>query len=227
MTRKDIQNKYNIIGNNNDICLFRKSGEFTYGIGYCGNISLVKGNIIFNGKKYKDVDSLDEALIAWEKSLPFPVDSYCPMYKESYRVEARVISYLTEKLGFNRKFVNGGWDTAYVKSIGPSFDLSFHLDKSKNDDCLTIFSKYGEYAFRQDIKTAEDGIACISAIVNASVLQMATDIVSVLSVCDTKVTSDVDMFVESKKNILGFEKVNFKDFMIKNLENQLKALKES
>ena len=47
MNRKDLQEKYNIIGENKDITLFSK-GPAKRGIGYTGNISLANGKAKFN-----------------------------------------------------------------------------------------------------------------------------------------------------------------------------------
>ena len=225
MTRKDLETKYNIIGNNNDIALCRKRGEFNYGIGYCGNISLKNGKAVFNGKSYADIASLDNALVEYAKTLPYPIDTYFPQYREGWKVESRIIWYLTEKMGF--KAVHHGWDLAYERAIGPSFSLAFYIDKEKTDvdGKVVIVSKYAEYHFRSAVDNAEDGIATINTIVNTSILEMAKDMVDTLSVCDNKVMSEIEAYVPSNKSIFGVEKVSFKDMMIAALENQLKALK--
>lgn len=81
MTRRDLQEKYNIFGNNNDISLYRKKGEYTHGIGYCGNVKINNGTVSFNKHRYFDIESLDKALREWEASLPWPVDTYNPLMR--------------------------------------------------------------------------------------------------------------------------------------------------
>lgn len=225
MTRKDLETKFKILGENKDITLFRKNEDAHTGIGYCGNISLKNGKAVFNGKTYSNIVSLDNDLREWEKSLPYPVDTYCPMYRDNWRVESRIIWYLTEKLGF--KAVHHNWDLAYERAIGPSFSLAFYIDKEKTDvdGKVVITSKYGMYHFRTSVDNAEDGIAAINTIVNTSVLEMAKDMVDTLSVCDNKVTDEIETYVPSKRNIFGVEQVDFKELMIARLEGVLKALK--
>ena len=224
MTRKDLQEKYDIFGENNDICLYRKKGEYTRSIGYCGNISLKNGKAVFNGQTYATVSELDNALREWENSLPYPVDTYNPMKREICRVEEQIIYYLTDVLGF--ELSSRDWNTLYVKNVGPSFRLEFEVGLNHNDkDLVSIVSKYGAYTFTQDVSDTESGIAVISSIVNSECLQMAKDMVDVLSVCDAKVTSEINAYVPDKTAFFGFQKANFKDMMIDRLETVLKQLK--
>lgn len=222
MNRKDLQEKYNIIGENKDIALFTK--EKASGIGYCGNISLVRGKAVFNGEKYATINALDHALREWGEGLEYPVDSYCPLYNEMWRTESRIIWYLREKLGF--KPATRNWEMVYEKPVGPSFKLDFFVDKDRNDEGkIAITSKYGPYIYRNSVDNAEDGIASINTIVSASVSEMAKDIIDVISVCPVGVSDTIEAYVPSNKSILGFEKVDFKTMMIQRLEQQLKALK--
>ena len=226
MTRKDLQEKYNILGVNKDLQLFRQNDDKHTGIGYCGSITLEGGKAVFNGKKYSDLDSLDVALREWEKTLDYPVDTYCPMYNKGWRTEGRIIWYLTEKLGF--KAVHHNWDVAYEKPIGPSFSIQFYVENNREDDSkVDIVSKYGAYTFRSPVDNAEDGIASINTIVNSSVLEMAKDIVDAIAVCDPSVTEKIEAYVPSKKNFFGVERVGFKDLMIGRLEKVLDGLKNS
>lgn len=222
MNRKDLQEKYNIIGENKDIALFTKERE--NGIGYCGNISLVRGKAVFNGEKYATINALDHAIREWGEGLEYPVDSYCPLYNETWRTESRIIWYLRDKLGF--KQVTRNWEMVYEKPIGPSFKLAFFVEKERNDEGkIAITSKYGPYTYRNSVDNAEDGIASINTIVSVSVSEMAKDIIEVISVCPVGVSDTIEAYVPSNKSILGFEKVSFKDLMIQRLEQQLKALK--
>lgn len=225
MTRNDIKTKYNFIGENKDIMLFRKSGEFTYGIGYCGNISLKNGKAVFNGKSYSDLETLDNALVEWEKSLPYPVDTYCPMTRESYRTESRIVWHLTEKMGFESS--KSGWSVGvYVRNIGPNFQLHFNVRQDLKNEKVNITSQFGGMTFTQSVDNAEDGIAVIESIVNGSVLMMAKDMVDVISVCGEKVNTEVEAYIPTKENLFGIKKVNFKDLMIVRLESILAQLKE-
>lgn len=226
MTRNDIKTKYNFIGENKDMMLFRKSGEFTYGIGYCGNITLKNGKVIFNGKTYNDLETLDNALVEWEKSLPYPVDTYCPMTRESYRTESRIIWHLTEKMGFERS--KSGWESGpYVRSIGPNSQLRFNVRQDLENEKVDITSQFGGMTFTQSVDNAEDGIAVVDSIISSNVLMGAKDMVDIISACGEKVTTEVEAYVPTNENFFGIKKVNFKDLMIARLESILAQLKEA
>lgn len=226
MTRNDLKTKYNIIGENKDIMLFRKHGEKTYGIGYCGNITLKNGKVIFNGKTYSDLETLDNALVEWEKSLPYPVDTYCPMTRESYRTESRILWHLTEKMGFEAS--KSGWEAGlYVRSVGPNSQLRFKVRQDLENEKVDITSQFGGMTFTQSVDNAEDGIAVIDSIINSSVLMEAKDMVDIISACGEKVTADVEAFIPTKENFFGIKQVSFKDLMIARLESILAQLKEA
>lgn len=228
MTRADLQEKYKILGENKDISLYRKRGEYDYGMGYCGNISLQKGKAVFNGEAYSDVEALDKALREWEKGLEWPVDTYNPMIRESYRVSDRIIWFLTEKMGFERSSTD--WRMNYVKNIGPDFRLSFEVEQNAGrrdeEDNVTITSKYAGYYFTQKVTDANEGVAAISAIVRESVLQMASDMVSALSTCLDMAIPNIEAIAENGRGLFGFENVDFKTTMIMLLEKELKKLKD-
>lgn len=225
MNRKNLQEKYNILGNNDNISLYRKQGEYTRGIGYCGNISLKNGKAIFNDKSYNDIESLDKALREWEASLPWPVDTYNPLFRKGAALTDRVVWYLTDKLGFERSTSN--WDLKYVKNIGPNCQIFFGFGPRQMDEAtVTLVSQYGGVTFRNEFDDIDNAVDFISTIVRESVLQMSSDMVNLLSLLpDTKVP-DIEAYTKSNANIFGFEKVDFKNMMISLLENELKKLKE-
>lgn len=223
MTRKDLQEKYNIIGENKDISLYRKRGEFTFGIGYCGNVTLKNGKVVFMGVPHDNLDDLDKDLVEWEKSLPFPVDTYNPLYNEHARLETRLIWYLTEKMGFKRAPSNS-WDgNLYKREIGPSFSLVFCFNN--RNDKVEISSKYGPATFATVVEDEEQGINTMSTLISASVVQMAKDMVDLISVCGEKVESEIEAYVPAN-NILGIKKVDFKELMVERLEKLLEGLKK-
>ena len=225
MTRKDLQTVFNIYGENKDIQLFWTEKQKRTGNGYCGNIALKNGKAVFNGKAYADLETLGNALDEWAKTLEYPVDTYCPLYRESWRTESRILWYLTEKMGFKRSYRD--WEMVYVRPIGPSFNLEFCVQQGHDaeEEKVVIISKYGAYTFRNAVDNAEDAISTIHSIINGSVLEMAKDMVDVISVCDAKTAKDIKAYVPAN-NIFGLKEVSFKEMMIAALEAQLKALKE-
>lgn len=222
MNRKDLEAKYHIFGENKDITLYDKARSEN-GVGYRGNISLKNGKAVFEGKAYTDIEALDTALREWENGLEWPVDTYNPMFNERYRLEARIIWYLENKMGFKHTYE--GFTSVYVKTIGPAFSLKFEIT-NKNDE-INLYTRYGTVSFYQKIENEQKAIDLISSIVKASVLLMAKDLVEALSLCPADINADIDSFIDSRRSILGFEKINFKELMIDELERQLKVLKNA
>lgn len=224
MTRKDLQEKYNIIGNNDNISLYRKRGEYDRGIGYCGNIFLKRGKVIFNGVQYSTIEALDNALREWEKSLPWPVDTYNPMMRRGAVLEDRVIWYLTEKMGF--KTISSNWQVRYSKEIGINSSISFIVDRAgMEDEKITIVCPFGPYTLRQEIADVDEAVAMISSIVRQQVLQMASGIVEALSVCPDVEVPEMEAYVKSNRSLFGIERIDYKSMMVSLLEKELKKLK--
>ena len=229
MTREDLQKKFNIIGTNTRISLYRKKGEYTRGLGYCGDITLKNRKAIFNGKSYADIESLDAALREWENSLPWPVDTYNPMLRKSAALVDRLAWFLTDKMGFELSHEN--WETKYVKTIGPSFRLEFTLEnklrtgEGEYEDTVTIATQYGKMYFTQDVEDVDTGVGIISTLVKSTVLTMSSDMVNLLAACPDVVVPEIKAYVENKASFFGWEKADFKTIMIKLLEEQLDKLK--
>ena len=70
-------------------------------------ISSDKKQYAFNDKYYKDVESLVKAMDDYNATLPFDADIYCPIFKNSYRIEIALHDYL-ESLGFTTDRGVGG-----------------------------------------------------------------------------------------------------------------------
>ena len=222
MTRKDLQNKFKFYGNNSDIYLYTKE-QTKRGLGYLGSISLVNGKARFNGKSYGDVESLYAALKEWGDSLEWPVDTYNPMLNERYRLTDRIDWYLEEKLGFTND--RSTWDrgSRYVRNIGPGYALEFTV--YEYNDKVTLTSKYAGLTFSQEIQDENEAVSMVANIARSEILMMAKDMIDTLSILPEKEITDVELFVESKRNLFGFEKVDFKTVMVDLLEKQLKAIK--
>ena len=227
ITLAELKEKYNVLGDHRSYSLYRKKGEYTYGFRYCGDIEFCNGVAWFNDEAYINIDSLDKALREWEKSLPWPVDTYNPLLRKGAILEDRVIWYLTEKMGF--KSTTKDWQSYYIKEIGPNCNISFEVERAKDldDDYVTIISSYGSYFFRSKFTDADEAVKTISAIVKSEVLQMASGIVDALSVCGNFEIPNLELYTKSNANIFGIEKIDFKSTMISLLENELKKLKSN
>ena len=94
--------RYTVIEHDGGYCLYdkqRPAGRTNSK--YIGKfyISSDKKQYAFNDKYYKDVESLVKAMDDYNATLPFDADIYCPIFKNSYRIEIALHDYL-ESLGF-------------------------------------------------------------------------------------------------------------------------------
>ena len=152
MTRNDLKKDFHLIGENKDIMLFYKNVPNGWAIGYCGNISLDRGKAVFNGNKYTDIEELKTAIKDWGDGLEWPVDTYCPMTRESYRLESRITWFLTEKMGFT--YTKDTWvRNAYERKIGPNCRLCFLIESNIDNEEVGISFTYGEFTFMQKVQT--------------------------------------------------------------------------
>lgn len=94
--------RYEVLEHDGGYCLYdkeRPAKRTKYK--YIGKfyISSDKKQYAFNDKYYKDVESLVKAMDDYNATLPFDADIYCPMFKNSFRIEIALYDYL-ESLGF-------------------------------------------------------------------------------------------------------------------------------
>lgn len=94
--------RYEVLEHDGGYCLYDKErpGKRT-NCKYIGKffISSDKKRYAFNDKYYNDVESMVKAMDDYNATLPFDVDIYCPIFKNSYRIEIALYDYL-ESLGF-------------------------------------------------------------------------------------------------------------------------------
>ena len=217
MTRKDLKKHFDIFGENKNISLYQNQR-------YCGSIELRNGKAYLNGQGHATVFGLQVALDVWAKSLPYPVETYNPMLKDSYRTEMQVVSYLTDKMGFKEEYK--GWNgPVYTRQVGPNCKVGFEVKPSDKGEGVVISSDYGGMHFFHTSKTADEAVAVLSSLINAEVLMMSKDMVDIIGKCKPEIIGDIETYVDTKNNFLGIERVDFKTLMVERLESALKALK--
>lgn len=96
--------RYTVIEHDGGYCLYdkeRSAKRSNYK--YIGKfyISSNKKQYAFGDKYYNDVESLVKAMDEYNSTLPFDIDIYNPLFKNSYRIEIALYDYL-ESLGFER-----------------------------------------------------------------------------------------------------------------------------
>ena len=101
--------RYEVIEHDGGYCLYdkqRPAQRSNYK--YIGKfyISSDKHRYAFNDKYYKDVESMVKAMDDYNATLPFDADIYCPIFKNSYRIEIALYDYLYS-LGFAKVYGRG------------------------------------------------------------------------------------------------------------------------
>lgn len=111
--------RYEVLEHDGGYCLYDKERPAKRSNAkYIGRfyISSDKKQYAFNDKYYKDVESLVAAMDAYNATLPFDSDIYCPIYKNSYRIEIALYDYL-ESLGFTTdRWTGVRHGTRYIKN---------------------------------------------------------------------------------------------------------------
>lgn len=111
--------RYEVLEHDGGYCLYDKQRPAKRSNAkYIGKfyISSDKKQYAFNDKYYKDVESLVKAMDDYNATLPFDADIYCPIFKNSYRIEIALYDYL-DSLGFTKdRWTGGSRGTRYIKN---------------------------------------------------------------------------------------------------------------
>ena len=98
--------RYDIIEHDGGYCLYDKERPAQrMNHKYIGKfyISSDKKRYVFNEKYYNDVGGMVEAMDAYNSTLPFDIEVYCPLFRDSFRIECALHDYLGS-LGFERNW---------------------------------------------------------------------------------------------------------------------------
>lgn len=101
--------RYTVIEHDGGYCLYDKqrlAKRSNYK--YIGKfyVSSDKNRFAFNDKYYEDVESMVKAMDEYSSTLPFDIDIYNPLFKNSYRIECALHDYLSS-LGFAMEYGRG------------------------------------------------------------------------------------------------------------------------
>ena len=111
--------RYEVLEHDGGYCLYDKERPAKRtNCKYIGKfyISSDKKQYAFNDKYYKDVESMVKAMDEYNATLPFDADIYCPIFKNSYRIEIALHDYL-DSLGFTTdRWMGGRHGTRYIKN---------------------------------------------------------------------------------------------------------------
>lgn len=98
--------RYTVIEHDGGYCMYdkqRPAKRSNYK--YIGKfyVSSDKNRFAFNDKYYEDVESMVKAMDEYSSTLPFDIDIYNPLFKNSYRIECALHDYLSS-LGFAMEY---------------------------------------------------------------------------------------------------------------------------
>ena len=200
---------------------------------YIATVSIEKGEkskVTYNGKEYKvgDIDTLIEDFRAYNKTLPFPANTYNPALRLSARVEMQIGWHL-RTIGF--KYVNE-WkgDKGYFlydSNMKTIMGLDFVVEDEGNG---TIFmftdSTYNFISCK--FKTAEEAMSIINSFVVANLAMIADKCIETIGMCGTRLSPLSDATEHDMKNtisaILGTNTKRYIDTiypMLKKLVNKI------
>lgn len=230
ITRKDLESKFYIIGNNNSIALYDaaacKSGN---GRGYSGNCSIKNGKIHFNGNVHDNVDSFVEDLKAFANSpcIIWPMWTYDPYLNEDFRKSSRIGWHLIEKLGFKYS------DTYSDYLANDRLEDKYVLDTGLNTIIVYISVIGGKISVRSNLNgmfvegtydSITSSVEAVETIVKSILLNNVGSMCEVLSKLQTN--CNIDLTLIDTKNLFDITKIDFKQYMVTVLENELKKLKD-
>ena len=226
--------RYEVLEHDGGFCLYdkeRPAKRTAYK--YIGKfyISSDKKQYAFNDKYYKDAESLVAAMDAYNATLPFDADVYCPMLRNSYRIEIALYDYL-ESLGFTTyRGITLRSGTRYIKNdcFGQCIcDLTVWVKYETTEGIImrNILTTDKSKEFRTDSPFADldSAIASVNTIlatyvtsINAAAMNILNKITHSRSALLLDTTFDVRKMTKFTED--GREK------MIKVLEKELEQLK--
>lgn len=227
--------RYEVLEHDGGYCLYdkeRPAKRTRYK--YIGKfyISSDKKQYAFNDKYYKDVESLVKAMDDYNATLPFDADIYCPIFKNSYRIEIALYDYL-ESLGFTTdRWIALRSGTRYIKNdcFGQCIcDLTVWVKGETTEGVITrnilTPDKSKVFATESPFEDLDSAIASINVIlatyvasINAAAMNILNKITHSRSALLLDTTFDLRKMTKFTED--GREK------MIKVLEKELAELKK-
>lgn len=226
--------RYTVIEHDGGYCLYDKErpGKRT-NCKYIGKfyISSNKKRYAFNDKYYKDVEDLVKAMDDYNATLPFDADIYCPIFKNSYRIEIALHDYLGS-LGFAMdRGISGRYGTRYIKNdcFGQCIcDLTVWVKDETTEGVITrnilTPDKSKEFTTDSPFNDLDSAIASVNTIlatyvasINAAAMNILNKITHSRSALLLDTTFDV-------RNMTKFTEDGRKK-MIEVLEKELEQLK--
>lgn len=154
---------------------------------YLGSVVYDSKNqsVMFNGQRYTTIQALDNALKEWEKSLPFSVENYNPMFNEKCRTERCIGDYL-QSIGFVDYGIDG-----FTKSLmyilnhyNPYFskqvavEMFVKVDDNGKNGSISLHYRQSSSFVTSDFDSLEEAIATINSLIEPLLLCGASELIN-------------------------------------------------
>lgn len=203
---------------------------------YLGSVVYDSKNqsVMFNSQRYTTIQALDNALKEWEKSLPFSVENYNPMFNGKYRTEQCLRDYL-EGIGF----VDNGFD-GFTKSMmyilnhyNPYFskqvavEMLVKVDDSGKNGSISLHYQQNSSFVTSDFESLEEAIATINSLIEPILLCGASELINKHNkMSKQRKKANLGEIITVNFRTLQTFSEDFKAKTIEALEEALKRLKE-
>lgn len=137
------------------------------------------------GTPLETARALDNALKEWEKSLPFSVENYNPMFNEKYRTERCIGDYL-QSIGFvyNRcdsftkstMYILNHYNPYFSKQV--AVEMLVKVDDSGKNGSISLHCQRNSSFVTSDFDSLEEAIATINSLIEPLLLCGASELIN-------------------------------------------------
>lgn len=191
-------------------------------------------SVMFNGQRYTTIQALDNALKEWEKSLPFSVENYNPMFNGKYRTELCIGDYL-QSIGFvyNRydgftkslMYILNHYNPYFSKQV--AVEMIVKVDNSGKNGSISLHYQRSSSFVTSDFVSLEEAIAAINSLVEPLLLCGASDMINKhKKMSKQRKTANLGEIITGNFRTLQTYSEDLKAKTIEALEEALKRLKE-
>lgn len=150
--------------------------------GYLGEFSIANNGMLeFNLVKYDTTEQLIGAIRKYNSMLPWPPDSYCPLYTEEYRTDCR-IDYFLKNLGFKfSDFLSQSKKTyrlVFESDKNYVIIVSYHVNNEHSIDVTYYFSE--EARANKCCTSLGEVISFFSTIISSVLINLSAETIYVL-----------------------------------------------
>lgn len=203
---------------------------------YLGSVVYDSKNqsVMFNGQRYTTIQALDNALKEWEKSLPFSVENYNPMFNEKYRTERCIGDYL-QSIGFvyngcdgftkSSLYILNHYNPYFSKQV--AVEMLVKVDDSGKTSSISLHYRQSSSFVTSDFDSLEEAIATINSLIEPLLLCGASEFINKHNkISKQRKKANLGEIITVNFRTLQTYSEDLKAKTIEALEEALKRLKE-